>query len=84
MKPSNTPLCRYFMNNACYKGSECPFSHDRHSKPDMTCRYYLQGNCAYGSRCRSVDFYIQYYNQNEGYIRAKIWIYIYGELEFDK
>uniref|UniRef100_A0A914EP92 RING-type E3 ubiquitin transferase n=1 Tax=Acrobeloides nanus TaxID=290746 RepID=A0A914EP92_9BILA len=52
MNSSNLPLCRYFVNNACFKGNECPYSHDRNAKPDMTCRYYLAGHCAYGSKCR--------------------------------
>ena len=48
------PICRYFLQNACRKGKNCPFSHDRSQSqpPSNVCRFYLQGNCSYGSRCR--------------------------------
>lgn len=53
---SSKPLCRYFASNCCFKGDDCPFSHDRNARPEGTCRYYLAGRCAYGSSCRLVAF----------------------------
>ena len=43
---------RYFMHNACQKGRNCAFSHDRSTPPDLVCRFYLKGQCAYGDLCR--------------------------------
>lgn len=52
---STRPLCKYYLSNACTKGSACAFSHDAKpgaSKPDNVCKYYLAGNCSYGKGCR--------------------------------
>ena len=51
-RPRKEVLCRYFANNVCSKGADCPFSHDRSAKPNTVCKYYLVGSCAYGDRCR--------------------------------
>ncbi|KAL8589277.1 hypothetical protein ACOMHN_039920 [Nucella lapillus] len=49
---NSSVLCRYFMHNACQKGSSCAFSHDRDTPPDLICRFYMKGNCAFGDQCR--------------------------------
>ncbi|KAI1708759.1 ring finger domain-containing protein [Ditylenchus destructor] len=48
----NRPLCRYFASNICFRGDQCPYSHDRNGRLDMTCKFYLAGNCSYGKICR--------------------------------
>ncbi|XP_076447949.1 putative E3 ubiquitin-protein ligase makorin-1 [Babylonia areolata] len=49
---NSSVLCRYFMHNACQKGSSCAFSHDQNTPPDLVCRFYLMGKCVYGDQCR--------------------------------
>ncbi|KAL6759613.1 hypothetical protein V8C86DRAFT_3024807 [Haematococcus lacustris] len=51
-RPTSQVLCRYHMNGACKKGSNCLFSHNMADLPNITCQYWLQGVCAYGERCR--------------------------------
>ncbi|RZC94123.1 hypothetical protein C5167_016818 [Papaver somniferum] len=45
------PLCRYFVNGLCNRGSECPFSHSLQA-PKPICKFFfsLQG-CRYGASC---------------------------------
>ncbi|RZC79589.1 hypothetical protein C5167_003822 [Papaver somniferum] len=45
------PLCRYFVNGLCNRGSECPFSHSLQA-PKSICKFFfsLQG-CRYGASC---------------------------------
>ncbi|KAL3648028.1 hypothetical protein CASFOL_008996 [Castilleja foliolosa] len=46
-----TPLCRYFVNGMCNRGSQCPFSHSLEAKRPV-CKFFfsLQG-CRNGDSC---------------------------------
>lgn len=56
-------LCRFYAINTCYKGENCPYSHDRalldslgHSSSqtsvNIPCKYFAAGSCNRGSDCR--------------------------------
>lgn len=45
-------ICNFYINGACNKGKECPFSHDapQIKKTDL-CKYFLTNNCMKGDEC---------------------------------
>jgi len=45
-------ICNFYVNGACNKGKECPFSHDgpQIKKTDL-CKYFLTNNCLKGDEC---------------------------------
>ncbi|KAH8556576.1 hypothetical protein BGW37DRAFT_515484 [Umbelopsis sp. PMI_123] len=49
---ANIP-CKFFKNDACTAGINCPFLHS--SNPDHAsttiCKYYLKGSCKFGNKC---------------------------------
>ncbi|CAF0883968.1 unnamed protein product [Didymodactylos carnosus] len=48
----STPICKFYMENRCMKGSECLFSHD-YKPPKKTdlCKYYVQSYCQKNDMC---------------------------------
>ncbi|KAI8583064.1 hypothetical protein K450DRAFT_224039 [Umbelopsis ramanniana AG] len=49
---ANIP-CKFYRNDACTAGANCPFLHS--SNPDhastTVCKYYLKGSCKFGNKC---------------------------------
>lgn len=52
------PVCRYFLQNRCARGSTCFYSHQtEHASPrsenplNSVCVHYQRGSCRYGSQC---------------------------------
>jgi hypothetical protein len=46
------PLCKFFVEGKCHKGSDCSYSHETSpSKKKEICKFYLQGFCGKGSEC---------------------------------
>ncbi|KAI0990624.1 hypothetical protein GJ496_008566 [Pomphorhynchus laevis] len=47
-----TPVCKFFIESRCNKGSECPFSHDAQPlKRVELCKFYLNGFCVKHDHC---------------------------------
>ena len=45
-------ICNFYVNGACNKGKECPFSHDAPQvKKTELCKYFLTNNCLKGDEC---------------------------------
>ncbi len=45
-------ICNFYVNGACNKGKECPFSHDTpQMKKTELCKYFLTNNCLKGDEC---------------------------------
>ena len=42
-------ICRFFLQDKCTKGKDCPFSHKR-----PICKQYLKNCCKYGDKCLKV------------------------------
>ena len=57
---TTTPLCSFYMRNACTRGDQCQFSHSIPQNSPFTqqrisrtpCSFYLLGNCKNGAQCR--------------------------------
>lgn len=45
------PVCRFYKEGKCHKGSECPFNHELAQKKPELCKYYLGGSCSKGDDC---------------------------------
>lgn len=46
------PICRFFKEGKCQKGSECPFNHGyRQPKRSELCKYYVQSYCRKNDDC---------------------------------
>ena len=45
-------ICQFYINGACKKGENCPYSHDAEQihKKEL-CKFYLSGKCAKGENC---------------------------------
>lgn len=56
--PTKLIPCRYFLQNLCKLGKNCPYSHDFDKKvailPDAppVCAFFMQGYCMYGESCK--------------------------------
>ncbi len=45
-------ICNFYVNGACNKGRECPFSHDTtQNKKTELCKYFLTNACVKGNEC---------------------------------
>jgi len=45
-------ICNFYINGACNKGKECPFSHDAPQiKKNDLCKYFLTNSCLKGDEC---------------------------------
>lgn len=58
MSTQQTPVCKYFLQNRCTRGSTCFFSHQNvHTSARPTnllnsvCVHYQRGSCRYGGLC---------------------------------
>lgn len=45
-------ICQFYINGACKKGDQCPYSHDvEQIKKNELCKFFLTGHCAKGDKC---------------------------------
>lgn len=46
------PICNFYVNGACNKGKECPFSHEAQLiRKNELCKYFLTNACVKGDEC---------------------------------
>ncbi|KAG8444038.1 hypothetical protein GDO86_009289 [Hymenochirus boettgeri] len=46
-------ICKYFLQERCYKGDQCKFHHEAEiGKWNEVCKFYVQGCCTKGDKCR--------------------------------
>ncbi len=66
----NETICKFFLEDRCTKGDECPFSHnaDLISKKTEICKYYLTGYCGKGEKCifMHAEFPCKFYHTGRG------------------
>lgn len=45
------PICRFYKEGKCQKGSDCPFNHEKMPKKPELCKYYLNSYCSKEDNC---------------------------------
>jgi len=61
MPPTETSVCKYYLQNHCTRGTACTFSHQQDCAIDsstisskVVCVHHQNGFCRFGSRCRQL------------------------------